>query len=166
MSAANEWNIFQHSKRNFVSPRGHVISSIYFTIFIFKRFIFGAVARLKGLCRGCLAQIPLLICTMELTLKEQYPVNPHAPNFDFLTACREIKRCEESKRALKNPSASRLAEFNITLKLLRITDQWHTVPVKFRFGRNGDFFFALPLLPLARGPKDGKRVCIMGTLSL
>ena len=28
VSAANEWNIFQHSKRNFVSPRGHVISSI------------------------------------------------------------------------------------------------------------------------------------------
>ena len=27
--AVNEWNIFQHSKRNFVSPRGHVISSIY-----------------------------------------------------------------------------------------------------------------------------------------
>ena len=23
-------NIFQHSKRSFVSPRGHVISSIYF----------------------------------------------------------------------------------------------------------------------------------------
>ena len=30
VSAANEWNIFQHSKRNFVSPRGHVVSSIYF----------------------------------------------------------------------------------------------------------------------------------------
>ena len=29
VSAVNEWNIFQHSKRNFVSPRGHVISSIY-----------------------------------------------------------------------------------------------------------------------------------------
>ena len=26
---AHSWNIFQHSKRNFVSPRGHVISSIY-----------------------------------------------------------------------------------------------------------------------------------------
>ena len=25
---AHSWNIFQHSKRNFVSPRGHVISSI------------------------------------------------------------------------------------------------------------------------------------------
>ena len=34
-----------------------------------------------------------------------------------------IKRCEESKRTLKNPFASRLAEFNTTLKLLRITDQ-------------------------------------------
>ena len=56
-------------------------------------------------------------------LKEQYPVTAHAPNFDFWTGCPEIKRCEESKRTLKNPFASRLAEFNTTLKLLRITDQ-------------------------------------------
>jgi len=26
---AYSWNIFQHSKRNFLSPRGHVISSTY-----------------------------------------------------------------------------------------------------------------------------------------
>ena len=56
-------------------------------------------------------------------LKGQYPVIAHAPNFDFLTGCREIKTCEESTRTLKNPFASRLAEFNTTLKLLRITDQ-------------------------------------------
>ena len=56
-------------------------------------------------------------------LKEQYPVTVHAPNLDFWTGCREIKRCEESKRTLKNPFASRLAGFNTTLKLLRITDQ-------------------------------------------
>ena len=96
-------------------------------LYLFHDFHFQTIhfwsRRLKGLCRGCLAQIPLLICAMELTLKEQYPVTAHAPNFDFLTACREIKRCEESRRALKNPSASRLAEFNTTLKLLRITDQ-------------------------------------------
>ena len=79
----------------------------------------------------------------------------HAPNFDFWTGCREIKRCEESRRTLKNPFASRLAEFSITLKLLRITDQWCNVPVKFWFGRNRDFL-ALLLLPLAGGPKDWK----------
>ena len=56
-------------------------------------------------------------------LKEQYPVTAHAPNFYFWTGCREIKRCEESKRILKNPFASRLAGFNTTLKLLRIIDQ-------------------------------------------
>ena len=56
-------------------------------------------------------------------LKEQYPVTAHAPNFDFWTGCREIKRCEESKRTLKIPFASRLADFNATLKLLKITDQ-------------------------------------------
>ena len=54
---------------------------------------------------------------------EQYPVTVHAPNFDFRTGCREIKRCEESKRTLKNPFASGLTELNTTLKLLRITDQ-------------------------------------------
>ena len=62
---------------------------------------------------------------------------------------------EESKRTLKNPFALRLAEFNTTLKLPRITDQWYIVPVKFRFGRNLDFL-ALLLLPLAGGPKDWK----------
>ena len=56
-------------------------------------------------------------------LKEQYPVTVHAPNFDFWTGYPEIKRCEESKRTLKNPFSSCLAEFDTTLKLLRITDQ-------------------------------------------
>ena len=56
-------------------------------------------------------------------LKEQYRVTAHAPNFDFWIGCREIKRCEESKRTLKNPFASRLAGFNMILKLLRIIDQ-------------------------------------------
>ena len=56
-------------------------------------------------------------------VKEQYLVTAHAPNFDFWTGCREIKRCEESERILKNPFASRLAGFNTTLKLLRIIDQ-------------------------------------------
>ena len=58
-----------------------------------------------------------------VNLKEQYPVTAHAPNFEFWTGCREIKRCEESKRILKNPFASRLAGFNTTLKLLRIIGQ-------------------------------------------
>ena len=31
---AHSWNIFQHSKRNFVSPRGHLTSSIYLVISI------------------------------------------------------------------------------------------------------------------------------------
>ena len=64
----------------------------------------------------------------------------HAPSFNFRTGCREIKRCEESKRTLKNPFALRLAEFDTILKLLRITDQWFIVPVKFRFGRNRVFY--------------------------
>ena len=56
-------------------------------------------------------------------LKEQYPVTAHASNFDFWTVFWEIKRCEESKRTLRNPFASRLAKFNTALKLLRITNQ-------------------------------------------
>ena len=60
---------------------------------------------------------------LSFQLKEQYPVTAHAPNFDFWTGCREIKRCEESKIILKNPFASRLVGFNTTLKLLRIIDQ-------------------------------------------
>ena len=63
------------------------------------------------------------ISVMLTKLKEQYPVTAHAPNFDVRTGCREIKRCEESRRTLKNPFASRLVEINTTLKLLRVTDQ-------------------------------------------
>ena len=63
-----------------------------------------------------------------------------APNFDFWTGCREIKICEESKRSLKNPFASRLAEFSTTIKLLRITDQWYIVPLSFDLGEFGIFW--------------------------
>ena len=73
-------------------------------------------------------------------LKAQYNVTAHTRNFDFWTGCHKIKRCEDSKRTLKNPFASRLVEFNATLKLLRITDQWYIVPVKFRFGEIGIFW--------------------------
>ena len=65
------------------------------------------------------ARFPVLV----KSYKARYPVTAHAPNFNMWTGCREIKRCEESKRTLKNPFASRLAGFNTTLKLLRITDQ-------------------------------------------
>ena len=58
----------------------------------------------------------------------------------FWTGCPEIKRWEESKRTLKNPFASHLAEFDTTLKLFRITDQWYIVPVEFRFRWNRDVF--------------------------
>ena len=98
----------------------------------------------------------MILVTYLKHLKEQYPVTARAPNFDFWTGCREIKRCEVSKRTLKNPFASRLAEFNAALKPLRIRDQWYIVPIKFRFGRKRDFL-ALLLLLLAGGPKDGKR---------
>ena len=87
-------------------------------------------------------------------LKEQYPVTAHAPNFDFWTGCREIKRCVESKRTLKNPFASRLAELDTPLNLLRITDQLFIVPAEFRFGRNRDFL-AFLLLPLPKNHEMG-----------
>ena len=58
-------------------------------------------------------------------------------------------------RELLLPFASRFAEFNTTLKCLRITDQWYIVLVKFLFGRNREFLAVL-LLSLAGGPKDGK----------
>ena len=69
--------------------------------------------------------------TCVLQLKEQYPVTAHA-----------------CKRTLKNPFASRLAEFDTTLKLLRITDQCYIVPVESRFGQTRDF---LGLLFIAVG---------------
>ena len=74
------------------------------------------------------------------TLKEQYPVTAHAPNFDFWAGCREIKRCEESKRTLKNSFASRMAEFDTTLKLHGITDQLYIVTLSFDLGEIGIFW--------------------------
>ena len=65
----------------------------------------------------------MILVTYLKHLKEQYPVTARAPNFDFRTGCRETKRCEESKRTLKNPFVSYLDEFDTTLNLLRITDQ-------------------------------------------
>ena len=73
---------------------------------------------------------PRYCCATLVIFKAQHPVTEHVPNFAFLTGCREFRRCEESKRALKNPFASRLAEFDTTLKLPRITDQQYIVPVK------------------------------------
>ena len=73
---------------------------------------------------------PRYCCVTLVIFKAQHPVTAHVPNFAFLTGCREFRRCEESKRALKNPFASRLAEFDTTLKLPRITDQQYIVPVK------------------------------------
>ena len=70
----------------------------------------------------------------------------------FWTGCPEIKRCEDSKRTLKNQFASRLAELDTTPKLLRITDQWYIVPVEFRLWRNRDFLE----LPYCRWPEDQK----------
>ena len=99
-----------------------------------------------------------------MPLKGHYPVTEHAPNFDFWTGCREIKRCEKSKRTLKNPFASRLAEFDTTLKLLRITEQWYIVPVEFRFGRNRDQTFCIERLRISAQhrfpiPQSRKDVC-------
>ena len=57
--------------------------------------------------------------------------------------------CERGqKETLKNPFASRLTEFDTTLNLLRIPEQWYIVPFKFQFGRNRELF-ALLSLPLA-----------------
>ena len=67
---------------------------------------------------------------------------------------KDVRRVREPWK--NNMFALCLAEFNTTLKLLRITDQWYIVPVKFWFGRNQDFL-ALLLVPLAEGPKEGKR---------
>ena len=53
---------------------------------------------------------------------------------------------------MKNPFASRFAEFNTPLKLLRITDQSYIVPVKVRFGEIGIFW----LYFYCRWPKDQK----------
>ena len=59
-------------------------------------------------------------------------------SIDFLTGCtcHEFQRCEESKRTLNIPFASRFAEFDTTLKRLRI-NIWF--PLSFELGKMGIF---------------------------
>ena len=72
--------------------------------------------------------------------------------------------CERGqKETLKNPFASRLAEFDTTLNLLRIPEQWYIVPFKFQFGRNRELF-ALLSLPLAGETRQRKRFNGHGSL--
>ena len=66
----NLWNIFQHSRRNFVSPRSHVTSSIYYSFKI-------------------LAPIPRLVPhnPPALTIfgrRKQYTINLHSLKFTQL----------------------------------------------------------------------------------
>ena len=66
----------------------------------------------------------------------------------------KFKRCEESKRTLKNLFASRLAEFDSILKLLRVTCRsMINCFRKFRFGRNRDFLALLSLLLAGKGKR-------------
>ena len=87
-------------------------------------------------------------------LKEQYPVTAHVPNLDFSTECREFKR-EESENLEKSVCIV-LCRVRYYTKLLRITNQWYSVPVKYQFGQNRDFLAFLSL-PLAGGLREGKR---------
>lgn len=89
------------------------------------------------------------------SLKEQYPVTVHVPNTDFLTECHEFKRCEQSKRALKNLFALRLAEFEAYPKTSQNYRSIIYCTIKFWFGWDQELL-ALLSLPLAEGPREGK----------
>ena len=58
----------------------------------------------------------------------------------FRTGCREIKRCEESKRTLKYPFASRLAEFNTTQNFSGLQINDILFPLSFDLGEIGIFW--------------------------
>ena len=58
-----------------------------------------------------------LLSIFQFSLKGTVSCHYACTNFYFWTGWRKIKRWEESKRTLKNPFPSRLAEFNTTLKL-------------------------------------------------
>ena len=89
----------------------------------------------------------------ENGLMEQYPVTAHVLNFDYVAGCSEFKRCEKSKRTLKNAFESCLVEFNTTLKLLRI---------KFQFGRNPEILVLLSLLLVEDQEKQSSLMLVEG----
>ena len=81
----------------------------------------------------------------------------YQPSIDFLTGCtcHEFKRCEESKRTLNNPFASRFAEFDTTLKCLRI-NIWF--PLSFELRKIGIFGVTFADADLQiRGERSQKR---------
>ena len=84
--------------------------------------------------------------TINIYIKEQYPVTAHVPNLDFRTECREFKRCEESQRTLKNPFASRFAEFDTTQNFseLQINDMVFTL--SFNLGKIGIYWLSFHCL--------------------
>ena len=64
---------------------------------------------------------------------------------------------QESKRTLKNPFASRLAEFNTNYNFSGLQINDILFPLSFDLGEIWSFWRLKLLLPLAGGPKDGKR---------
>ena len=88
-------------------------------------------------------------------LKEQYTVTAHVPNLDFRTESQIQKMRGESENLEKSVCIA-LCRVRYYTKLLRITNQWYSVPVKFQIGQNQDFLAFLSL-PLAGGPREGKR---------
>ena len=75
--------------------------------------------------------------TINIYIKEQYPVTAHVPNLDFRTECREFKRCEESQRTLKNPFASRFAEFDTTQNFSELQINDMVFLLSFNLGKIG-----------------------------
>ena len=56
-----------------------------------------------------------------IVLREQYPDSTHAQNFDFCSSCREIKRCEKSRR---KQACSEFEKEHQKLYLFKRTDQY------------------------------------------
>ena len=104
--------------------------------------------------RGSLLGIKIYTPSSECLIECVDIPEQHVPNLDFRTECREFKR--EDSENLEKSVCIALCRVRYYTKLLRITNQWYSVPVKFQFGQNRDFLAFLSL-PLTGGPREAKR---------
>ena len=76
---AHSWNIFQHSKRNFVYSRGHVISSIYYSFKIFPQFWLAKSTRIIHHNQLMMTKFARILCFTRKWRQKCCPLQVKAP---------------------------------------------------------------------------------------
>ena len=99
-------------------------------------------------------------CFISFYLKEQYPLLRTYQTFIFWQDVANSKDARRVREPWKNSFASRLAKFDTTLKLLKITDQWYIVPFKFQGMRYNPLVIKWSCMIASKCHKKGYEVAL------